>query len=115
MKLTPEILAAAYDYNKTWEPFNKWNFPDAEEVEFRVIKSTTVHGWYAMRDGKHIIAISARTVGFPTTLIRVMAHEMIHLHQQEAGMANAAQHNRAFQKLAERVAKIHGYDPKEFW
>jgi hypothetical protein len=42
-----------------------------------------------------------------------MAHEMIHLYQDETGTARG-HHNPKFLKLAKRVCKIHGFDPESF-
>jgi len=48
-----------------------------------------------------------------------MSHEMIHLHLEATGMesrsGDANTHNMAFRKLAARVCKLHGFDPKAFY
>jgi hypothetical protein len=45
----------------------------------------------------------------------VMAHEMVHLHQRDVCMETpGAQHNAAFNKLAAKVCRLHGFDPKLF-
>ena len=42
-----------------------------------------------------------------------MAHEMIHLYQDETGTARG-HHNPKFRKLAKRVCTIHGFDLESF-
>jgi hypothetical protein len=46
-------------------------------------------------------------------LIATMAHEMIHLYQDENGTARG-HHNAQFRRLAKRVCSIHGFDLKNF-
>jgi predicted SprT family Zn-dependent metalloprotease len=46
-------------------------------------------------------------------LLSTMAHEMIHLYQDETGTARG-HHNPKFRKLAKRVCRIHGFDPESF-
>lgn len=114
LPLTPEILRAAYDFLAVTPPFNKWNLPEGEDVAFQVMRSTVLHGSYDQETGRHRIRISGNTHGHTASLLVTLAHEMIHLHEQQAGMATTAQHTAAFRKLAERVCKFHGFDPKMF-
>lgn len=115
LKLTPAVLAAAYDYLATTEPFCRWNLPDSEDVSFRVTRHRDRWAHYILRpDGKPEIVVSAKFIGRSSSLIETMAHEMVHLHQAQSGMENAAQHNRAFRKIARRVCEIHGFDPLLF-
>ena len=114
LPLNPEILEQAYEYVRATPPFCKWNLPDGEDVVFRVVWDPTRRGWYNKIKGRHVIAVSSRCTGHTSSLIETMAHEMIHLHQESAGMENGAQHNAAFLKLAAQVCKVHGFDPKLF-
>ena len=115
LKLTPEVLAAAYDFLCSTEPFRNWGLPDSDEIVFKVAKSKTDHGWHVVKRGKHHIAVSAATVGHTMSLMAVMAHELVHLHETIAKLTPSnVQHGAAFKKLAARVCKIHGFDPKTF-
>lgn len=116
LRLTSETLAAAYDYLATTEPFRKWNLPDSDDVVFRVVKDPTRRGFYR-RDGynRPSISVSSAAIGHSSSLIEVMAHEMIHLHEDATGMATASEHSAAYRKMAAVVCKIHGFDPKLFW
>jgi hypothetical protein len=115
LPLTRDVLAAAYDYLRATPPFNAWNLPEPDDIKFKVVRSPTLRGYY-LRDeaGKQVIAMSARNIGHSINVIATMAHEMIHLHQGETNMENGAEHNAAFNKLAARVCKLHGFDPKLF-
>lgn len=114
LPLTPDTLRAAYEYLATTPPFNRWNMPDSEDVEFRVASSRRICGWYRRVGGKHRITISSGTIGRTASLIETVAHEMIHLHQGDTCMENQAQHNAAFMKLAAKVCGVHGFDERLF-
>lgn len=114
LPLTPDILRAAYDYLNECSPFQKWNLPPGEDVIFRVARSPNMLGWYHLEDGKHAITISTACIGATDSLMRVMGHEMIHLHEQNAKACGRGQHSAAFNRWAAQVCRIHGFDPKLF-
>lgn len=118
LPLTPEVLAAAYDYLCATPPFNRWNLPDSDDVTFRVIKSRKVFAQYVW-DGSHAIEVSSAMVGHTMTLMETMGHEMTHLYLRLTGMESKSNvptvHNMAFRKLAAQVCGVHGFDPKAFY
>lgn len=119
LRLTVEMLERCYDFLSHTQPFDDWNMPDAQDVEFRVVKTPELRGWYrnkgSARRPKHVIAVSQNVIGHSHSLILVMAHEMIHLHQAQSKMETAGvQHNAAFNYLAQQVCERHGFDPKLF-
>lgn len=114
LPLTPEMLRAAYDYLNTTPPFSRWNLPEGEDVVFRVVQAPDTRGWYRREAGRHVIAISRRCVGFTASLIATVAHEMVHLHEARVGACGSGQHSRAFNRWAEQICKVHGFDPKLF-
>ncbi len=118
LPLTPEVLCGAYKFLALTAPFRAWNLPDPDLILFRVVRDPAIRGHYrAWSRAKHAheIAVSARTIGYTANLIATMAHEMIHLHQKVTCMeTRGAEHNAAFHKLAARICKIHGFDPKLF-
>jgi hypothetical protein len=119
LPLTPEMLAAAYDFLKATPPFNKWGLPESEEVKFRVGRRPTEAARYQWDGVCHTITVSEKGVGYSASLLRAMAHEMVHLHLEETGMESRAHsaevHNGAFRVLAAQVCKVHGFDPKAFY
>lgn len=115
LRITPDMLAGVYGFLQTTPPFYKWNLPDPDDVVFKVCGSYKIRGYYLWDNGRHIIGISRQFVGYAPSLIETMAHEMIHLHQRDSKMETPnTQHNAAYRKLAERVCRVHGFDPTLF-
>lgn len=110
LPLTPEALAAAYDYLCEFPPFSKWNMPHSEDVKFLVIRQADRYAHYQMVDGVHNIAVSVKWVGRHDSLLSTLCHEMIHLHTRATKMRMRNAHGRAFQGLADQVCAIHGFD-----
>lgn len=114
LPLTVETLRAAYDYLNTTPPFNRWNLPDGEDVRFRVVGDPLVQGRYRWDGRQHVIDISRRLIGRTMSLMDVMAHEMLHLHEENAGACGSGEHSAAFRKWSTQVCKWHGFDPLLF-
>src|ERR1700691_5031084 len=87
LHLTPEMLACAYDYLCCQKPFSKWNLPPSEDVKFSVIKKKDRYAHHQMIGGVHHIVFSSTYVGRHELLIATMAHELIHLHMEQACMS----------------------------
>ena len=114
LRLTPEMLATAYEFLRASAPFRAWKLPDADDVEFHVIGARDRRGHYCAGDSAlHRIAISASNVGHSETLIRTIAHEMLHLHQREQRSETPnTEHNAEFLRLARMVCLHHGFDTR---
>lgn len=114
LRLSPEMLAAAYEFIRTSQPFKGWKLPEADAVQFTV----NAHKyWFGSHQGGPTchITISEATVGHTATLIRVMAHEAIHLYQYQAGLeSRSTHHNADFRRRAGLVCREHGFDEKAF-
>lgn len=119
LPLTPDMIAAAYDYLRTTPPFSRWNLPDSEDVRFSVGKFRSDYASYRWDGKQHTITMSANAIGYSPTLLRYLSHEMVHLHLEETGMESRQggedTHNAAFRKFAAQVCKHHGFDPKAFY
>lgn len=116
MKLTPDLLASAYNMLRETAPFDKWNLPDADDVRFRILKTKRLYGDAGMRAGQWTIRLSE---GKHTRLGRVletMAHEMIHVHLREIGChSDSRHHGPAFNACADQVCAEHlEFDPVIF-
>ena len=115
LPLTPEILQAGYDLLRLTEPFCRWNLMDGEDIVFKVVKRTDCSARYVCDGKRHFIEISTRYNRHTDTILSSIAHEMIHLYQNQSGMkCGKAEHDAAFHKFAEQVCKIHGWDPGQF-
>jgi len=112
LKLTPEVLAAAYDFMTTTEPFSKWNLPGSDDIKFKAVKDRRLYGWLIASHDKIEICVSSSCVGHTAKLMETMAHEMIHLHQHLTGMPK--NHGPTFQQILKHVCKVHGFDPCAF-
>ena len=119
LTLTPDMLESAYEYLRVSPPFCRWNLPHADQVSVRVMGARDRFGHFR---GRHIrakgdsfseIAISAGRVRTTELLMATMAHEMIHLYQDENGWARG-HHNPQFRALSARVCAIHGFDLESF-
>ena len=102
LTLTPEMLEGAYEYLRVSPPFCRWGLPHADHVMFRVMGAKDRFGHFRGRhrkalgdDGFSEIAISAGLVRSTELLLCTMAHEMIHLYQDETGTARG-HHNPKF-------------------
>jgi hypothetical protein len=118
LHITPDILEAAYRYLMATPPFRRWKLPDADEVEFHVIRVDDRRGdWNCYQKksgGGHIIRISAKLIGRTQSLIEAVAHEMVHARCEMLGDKTASPHGGSFKRLAGQVCRHHGFDPKLF-
>ncbi|NBQ47512.1 MAG: hypothetical protein EBU33_03535 [Sphingobacteriia bacterium] len=115
MKLTPKILTSIYVTLCNCEPFTKWNLPLPEEINFVVDWDTDAMGTYCYDDGEdwaHTLSVSMAKCGHLDTVIRTVAHEMIHAsrHQSETAWSK---HDATFRRRAALVATELGFDPLE--
>ena len=111
MRITPPILIACYEFLRTVPPFMGWKLPEADEVGFEVARFYHFGECDIGKDGNHIIRISENSVSHADTLLRTMAHEMIHVRHGLIGTKTI--HGKEFKKDAAKVARFLGFDPKE--
>lgn len=120
MKLTPVIVEAAYDFLRMTPPFNRWKLPSSDHVEFLIIKEKRVQGSYSRwvagpQKGVHIIGVSQQLVNHTAVLMKLIAHEMVHLRQADRGTETpGTEHNAEFHRLTKLVCKHHGWDEGDF-
>lgn len=115
LPFTPATMAAVYDFLVETPPFNRWSLPDSEEIVFLVTRSRKTTGYYSLHNGRHYIGASRYLIGHTNTLVELVGHEMVHLHQKVACMeSKGVEHNAAFFKLSAQVCKVHGWDWKAF-
>jgi len=113
MKLTAEHVKAMYGCLVDLPPFNKWNLPDKHDVDFRVLKTPRWHADHWKDSGHHIRVSSARC-SHAFTLLRDVAHEMVHLHLKHNKIHERHDHGIAFRTAASLVCRELGLDPLEF-
>jgi hypothetical protein len=112
LPLTPDLLRASYNFLRETPPFKRWGLPCGEAMLFQVTRSRKTQGDYKLRDGVHTIRVSCMKVGHTTSLITLMAHEMVHVACDLEGVRS--EHGALFRKRAATVCRYHGFDPVEF-
>lgn len=116
MKLTPDLLAAAYELLRETAPFSGWALPESEDVTFTPLRTTRLWGDCAkLLSGKFRVRLSSTKHTRLTAVLATMAHEMIHLHLDYAGAKDNSDHGRVFRRLAAQVCRHHPeFDPATF-
>lgn len=112
LRLTPDMLAAAYDFLRTTQPFRGWGLPDSDALGFHVVRRSKISAEFGIENGVPFIRVSETYNGHTMTVLGTVAHEMIHLRQHLTG--DREHHGPRFQRMAARVCRAHGFDPKTF-
>ncbi len=107
IRLTPETLAAAYDYLVSMPPFDEWNLPESGDVKFQVIRSRVVFGQVRWDGKQYHMQISSRMCQRHVMLLTTVAHEITHIHQHSACFMKKNVHDTAFWLLADEVCSHH--------
>lgn len=115
LRLSPDTLAAAYEYLRTTDPFKGWKLPHSDEVAFHVIRASNVFADFGVEeDGTPVIRVSTAKNGHTATVLMSVAHEIVHYHQYLAGLDKGSEHNLDFKKKAKRICAVHGWDVAMF-
>jgi len=112
LRLTPDMLAAGYEFLRTTEPFRRWRLPHSDEVGFHVMRRAISSADFGVEAGLPFIRVNESHNGHAATLLASLAHEMIHLRQHLTG--DRELHGPRFRRMATRVCIAHGFDPKIF-
>lgn len=114
LHLSPEMLECAYELLRATRPFSGWRLPPADEVEFHIQRTRRQFADCEVVNGIPIIRVSATKHAQLGTLLATMAHEMIHLYEFNTLPTKEVRHGASFNKHADRVCKIHGFDRGSF-
>lgn len=117
LRLTPERVAATYECLCAFPPFSRMALPAPPQIEFRISRAIGHDALYTRyaRTDRPILEVSERRVGYFDTLALCVAHEMIHLYQDKANTETpGVQHNAEFVRIAKRVCRAFGWDPRQF-
>jgi hypothetical protein len=112
LRLTPDMLAAGYDFLRATLPFSKWRLPESDDLGFHVVRDSSLSADFGVERDIPFIRVSEASNGHTSTLLASLAHEMIHLRQHLTG--DRELHGPRFKRMAARVCAIHGFDPKIF-
>lgn len=116
LHINKDIVRHTYALLAETQPFTRWNMPPTEDVIFHMDRHPGRYGCHWIdRKHRHHISVSSRCSGTLGTLIRVVAHEMVHLYEDRTFKTrNDVTHSAVFKKLAREVCKYHSFDPVEF-
>jgi hypothetical protein len=96
-------------------PFSGWTtLPHPDEVRFVVEADPHAMGTYFHDEGEkweHIVTISKEKCGHLDTVIKTLAHEMIHMRRHKTTKWD--QHDAIFRRYAKQIADELGFDPLE--
>lgn len=115
MHITPDTMESAYRLLLTTLPFRRWRLPSPDDIEFVVTMHRDRHAHhraYSSPAGQHEVAVSAHKVKSVWLLVECMAHEMVHIRQDQLGMRDC--HGAGFKRLAALVCRRHGFDLAKF-
>ncbi len=119
---TRKQLRQAYEMLRASPPFNGWGLPPGDEVVFQTERKATgrcrrLMGQHSCAAGRHrIFVASHRTL---RGVIATLAHEMVHVYEQVAGLPDQYRlgvyiHGRPFRAAAEQVCKALDYPIARF-
>lgn len=113
MKFTSSSLRSIYIMLRNLAPFKNWSMPDEKNMIFVASNDTDAMGTYIYDEEleRHVMTISKQKNGHLDTVIKTMAHEMIHLRRWKT--SGWDKHDDVFRKYATQVANELGFDPNE--
>jgi hypothetical protein len=112
MKLvTRSTCVVVYELLVQLPPIKTWKLPPSKDLLFVVRNMPDVYGMFEPEP--HKITISSAKHAHLDTIIRTMAHEMIHLHLFLRKDPLWDKHTKSFLDAAEKVSHTLGFDPKE--
>jgi hypothetical protein len=102
---------AVYELLIQLPPVKAWRLPPSQEIIFVVRHLQDVYGLY--EPDPHKITISSAKHAHLDTVVRTMAHEMIHLHLYLRKDPLWDKHTKTFLDCAAKVSNTLGFDHKE--
>lgn len=114
LHLSPDILRATYNFLRETPPFKRWRLPEGDTISFRVTQHRKWAGSCITDPKSPVIMASAFYIGHTDTMVRLVAHEMVHLHRDRLKSKPTGEHDATFRRLAAQVCRYHGFDPRMF-
>ena len=111
MTPTPKTIEAMYLMLCQMKPFKSWNLPNTSEIDFVVTDDEDAYGTYVFDNDIHIITISKAKCSHFETILKTLAHEMIHMKRHRTKSWD--QHDAVFRRYAKAIADEFGFDPLE--
>jgi hypothetical protein len=110
LKITPEVVAATWDYLAVILPLK---VPPSDDVRIVCNRNRKILAeWSHCNGASFQVTVNVAKTGALAELVRLVAHEMIHAHQTLAGSETKGQHNADFYRLWRLCARRCGWDEK---
>ena len=110
--ITAQTCRATYDWLLHFPPFNRWHLPPSRKITFYVVDYVGEEAEYD--HDKMTLRVSKARVGTYAMLIRVMSHELIHVHEHFAGKWTVKHDSAFFKRCRAMVCKHFEFDPLNF-
>jgi hypothetical protein len=113
MKVDARALRAAYDFLRIVAFPECKRMPAGRHVEF-VAKKLVNHGYHSEHEGTHTIWVDTKAAQDVSLLLKIMAHEMIHVALTAVDSAysdasNKFAHDENFKQMARAVEHEMGW------
>ena len=110
--ITEQTIRATYEYLLIFPPFNRWKMIAAEDLTFLVVAFTSEYAQYNPQ--KKEFRVSHVNVGKQLTLLKKVAHEMIHVHEDALGIYTKTHDTPFFLRCRDQVCRHFDFDPFDF-
>jgi hypothetical protein len=111
MTPTPKTLEAMYLMLCQLKPISSWDMPNTGLIDFVVTDEEDAYGTYCYDNDIHVITISKAKCSHFETILKTLAHEMIHMKRFRS--IHWDKHDAIFRRYAKQVADEFGFDPLE--
>ncbi len=110
--ITENNIANLYSALIEFPVFDEYKLPPASKVDFVVVRDDTICGQYEPPEAgePHVITISTAKCGHLDTVLKTLAHEIIHMicYLESPKTDKYTSHKGLFLKLQKRVANTLG-------
>ena len=119
MSLHPnhDTMVDAYDLLRGTLPFRRWKLPHSDDVEFHCVPlagNAQAEHYVRSDNERHVFRLNPKRHGTIFSVLQTMAHEMCHMREYQLGSRRKGCHGALFNRLADQVCRIHGFDRGQF-
>jgi hypothetical protein len=109
--LTKQNLRKIYKLCASLPPFNEYPMPQPHKINFSVINTNEVFGYFHTEPMRIEIDKMCDTWDH---IFQTMMHECIHVALYKANHKDFDQHELKFNRMAKRICDMYKFDIKEF-
>lgn len=115
IRVTNDLVEATYELLRMTRPFKGWRLPHSDSIVFSITRDRGTRGDFLVNEkGEFVIRINDKYHHTLPELIKTVAHEMCHLHEQMYGIRKDVHHGAWYNSCADKVCKAHGFDRGAF-